>query len=58
MNGEMEIGDKGTPPDDLEGAIRWHVRRIYERCGRNIMQTAKVLRRSRNNVKKYLAREQ
>ena len=56
MNGEME--GQGAPPDDLEGAIRWHVRRIYERSGRNIMQTAKALQRSRNNVKKYLASEQ
>ena len=43
-------------PDDLESAIRLHVRRIYEKYGRNLTKTAEVLQISRNTLKKYLNR--
>ena len=41
-------------PDDLEGATRHHVRRIYEKCARNLTKTAEALKVSRNTVRKYL----
>ena len=41
-------------PDDLEGATRHHVRRIYEKYARNLTKTAEALKVSRNTVRKYL----
>ena len=41
-------------PDDLEGAARMHVHRIYEKYGRNLTKAAEALKVSRNTVRKYL----
>ena len=41
-------------PEDLEGATRHHVRRIFEKYGKNLTKTAEVLKVSRNTVRKYL----
>ena len=38
----------------LEDAIRAHVRSVYEKCGENATETARVLKVSRNTVRKYL----
>jgi transcriptional regulator with PAS, ATPase and Fis domain len=43
-----------TVPEDLDGAIQYHIRRIYEKYGKNLTKTAEVLKVSRNTVRKYL----
>ena len=42
-------------PDNLEAAIRVHIRRVYERHGCNLSQTAVALGVSRNTARKHLA---
>lgn len=42
-------------PDNLEEAIRTHVRRVYDRQDGNLSQTAATLGVSRNTARKYLA---
>ena len=44
-------------PDDLDAAIRFHVRSVYAKCNSNLAQTAKALNVARNTVKKYLGVE-
>ena len=41
-------------PDELEAAVRIHVKRIYEKYNRNLTKTAEALNAARNTVKKYL----
>ena len=42
-------------PDDLEAAIRRHVRHVYEKYDRNLTRAAKALKIARNTAKRYLA---
>ena len=42
-------------PDKLEEMVRWHVRRVYDKCGKNLTKTAETLGAARNTVRKYLA---
>jgi len=48
------VTDSGIIPDKLEGAIRLHVRRIYDKYGQNLTRAAQALDVSRNTVRKYL----
>ena len=41
-------------PDDLESAIRCHIRRVYDKYEHNLTRTAQALNASRNTVRKYL----
>ena len=41
-------------PDELDAAVRLHVKRIYEKYDRNLTRTAEALKAARNTVKKYL----
>lgn len=41
-------------PEDLDGAMRCHVRRIFEKYGRNVTRAAHALKVSKNTVRKYL----
>ena len=41
-------------PDELDAAIRIHVKRVYEKYDRNLTRTAEALKAARNTVKKYL----
>ncbi len=41
-------------PDDLESAIRAHVRRVYDKYDHNLTRAAQALNASRNTVRKYL----
>ncbi|MCQ2352463.1 MAG: sigma-54 dependent transcriptional regulator [Victivallaceae bacterium] len=41
-------------PDDLESAIRLHVKRVYEKYRNNLSKTAAALNVARNTVRKYL----
>ena len=42
-------------PDNLDKAAALHVRRVYEKHGGNLLQTAKALGKSPNTVRKFLA---
>ena len=55
----MYYGGNGTEkdeevPDELEAAVRIHVKRIYEKYDCNLTRTAEALKAARNTVKKYL----
>ena len=41
-------------PDDLDTAIRTHVRRVYDKYEHNLTRAAQALNASRNTVRKYL----
>jgi transcriptional regulator with PAS, ATPase and Fis domain len=45
-----------TVPDELDAAIRLHVRRVFDKYEQNITKTAAALKVSRNTVRKYLGR--
>ena len=47
----IEVSDA---PEDLEGAMRYHVRQIFEKYGQNITKTAEALKVSRNTTRKWL----
>ena len=44
-------------PDDLEEAIKTHVRRVYEKNDQNLSRTARALNAARNTVGKYLKKK-
>jgi len=44
----------GRIPDNLEAAIRIHVRRVYDKYGQNLVRAAEALDISRNTARKYL----
>ena len=41
-------------PDELDAAIRLHVKRVYEKYNGNLSKTAEALKAARNTVRKYL----
>ena len=41
-------------PGNLEEMTRLHVRRVYDKCGKNLTKTAETLGAARNTVRKYL----
>ena len=43
-----------SAPDELEAAIRLHVRRVFDKFGQNTSKTAAALKVSRNTVRKHL----
>ena len=53
LSGGLEL-KSGRIPDKLDGAIRLHVRRVYEKFGQNLTRAAEALGVSRNTVRKYL----
>lgn len=53
LAGNLEL-KSGRIPDRLEDAIRLHVRRVYEKYGKNLTHAAEALDVSRNTVRKYL----
>ena len=57
MNAGLSDGpliDSSIVPDELDAAIRYHVRKIYDKYGQNVMKAATALKCARNTVKKYL----
>ncbi len=57
MNAGLLCGlelQSGRVPDKLDGAIRVHVRRVYEKYAQNLTRAAEALDVSRNTVRKYL----
>ena len=53
LSGGLEL-KSGRIPDKLEDATRLHIRRVYEKYGRNLTRAAEALDVSRNTVRKYL----
>ena len=47
----------GAESDELDEAIRRHVRKVYEKYGENMVRTAEALKCSRNTARKYLEKE-
>ena len=41
-------------PDELDAAVRRHVRRVFDKYGQNLSRAAQALKVARNTVKKYL----
>jgi len=41
-------------PDELDAAIRLHVKRVYEKYNQNLTRAAEALKTARNTVRKYL----
>ena len=57
MNAVLSSRIEQTPdrvPDNIEAAMRLHVRRVCEKYGGNVTRAAKALGMSRNTVRKYL----
>lgn len=54
LTASIKPNTEETYPDNLEEMTRVHVRKVYEKCGRNISKTAEALNAARNTVKKYL----
>ena len=49
-----ETGNSADIPDELDAAIRLHVRRVYEKYDRNLTRTAAALQIAKNTLKKHL----
>ena len=41
-------------PDELDAAIRLHVKHVYEKYNGNLSKTSEALKAARNTVRKYL----
>ena len=41
-------------PDELDAAIRIHVRKVFDKYGQNLSKTASALKVARNTVRKYM----
>ena len=57
MNARLTDGscsESGIVPDELEAAIRLHVRRVYDKYGQNLSKAATAMKVARNTAKKYL----
>ena len=54
LNAALVPQDSAEAPDDLEEAIRLHVKRVCEKYSHNITNAAKAMGVSRNTVRKYL----
>ena len=52
--GETVTETQEDVPDELDAAIRLHVKRVYEKYEHNLTRTAAALKSARNTVKKYL----
>ena len=46
--------NKEEAPDELDAAVRIHVKRVYEKYDKNLTKAAEALKAARNTVKKYL----
>ena len=56
MTANLKTVDKKVEeiPDELEAAIRIHVKRVYAKYGNNLTKAAEALKAARNTVRKYL----
>lgn len=51
---EADESEENGLPDELEAAIRCHVRSVYRKVGGNMCRAASALKVARNTVRKYL----
>jgi len=51
---DRALTDSGVIPDQLEGAVKLHVRRVFDKYGQNLTRAPQALDVSRNTVRKYL----
>ena len=51
---EANKSEENGLPDELEAAIRCHVRAVYRKVGGNVCRAASALKVARNTVRKYL----
>ena len=51
---EGEVVADCALPDELDAAIRRHVRRVFDKYGQNLSRAAQALKVARNTAKKYL----
>ena len=54
MTANLVPAVKEEVPDELDAAIRLHVRRVYEKYNNNLSRSAAALNVARNTVRKYL----
>lgn len=57
MNAGLTVGASSgfeIVPDEMEAAMRIHVRNVFEKYGQNLTKTAEALKIARNTVRKYL----
>ena len=54
LNAALQPQDQAGVPDNLEEAMRYHVRRVCDKFNGNITKAANALGVSRNTVRKYL----
>lgn len=43
-----------SAPEEMEAAMRLHVRRIFDKYGQNLSKTVEALKVARNAVRRYL----
>ena len=54
LYGEAAAGESGVVPDELEEAVRRHVRNVFYKYAQNLSRTASALKISRNTLRKYV----
>ncbi len=54
LYGEMAAGEAGVVPDELEEAVKRHVRNVFYKYAQNLSRTASALKISRNTLRKYV----
>lgn len=54
MTASLASAASAEVPDELEAAIRLHVRHVYEKYNNNLSRAAAALKAARNTVRKYL----
>ena len=54
MTASLAPATTAEVPDELDAAIRLHVKRVFEKYNQNLSKTAEALKAARNTVRKYL----
>ena len=54
LYGEVSAGEAGVVPDELEEAVKRHVRNVFYKYAQNLSRTATALKISRNTLRKYV----
>jgi len=54
MTASLAPATTAEVPDELDAAIRLHVKRVFEKYNNNLSKTAEALKAARNTVRKYL----
>ena len=54
LYGESTAGETGMVPDELEEAVRRHVRNVFFKYAQNLSRASAALKISRNTLRKYV----